>query len=412
MRVRVGATSRVGDWRHSRWRFATNLAIVALALEGLALALLVLNLPSSKVVSLGSNGLSAILAGLTYPVIGWLIATRRPENPIGWMFLVVAVSLSAVGFAGMYAAYGLITDPDSLPFADFASWVSTWAWVPGYMVVAPLVLLFPDGRLPSPRWKPVLWLAGLSFAVTLAASMIATWQYRGLLLLTTGPPESTQDALTTAAMAIQTLGLFLTLPVALAAIVAIAVRFRGSSGIERKQLTLFASGAIAMLVLLWVATGPIIPAPFDAIAVILITPLLPLATAIAVLRYRLYEIDRFVSRTIAYTVVTALLLASYAAILLVLEGPLGSFTGGDTIPVVLSTLAVFALFQPIRRRVQRAVDRRFDRARYDADRTTAAFSERLRDQIDLPSVVDELRVAVQRSMAPASLGLWLRRDAK
>jgi hypothetical protein len=410
--TRLGVPPRLGDWRRPTWRFATTLAVVGLTLEGLALVLLVLNLPSSKVASLGSNGLSAILAGLTFPIIGWLIATRRPENPIGWMFLVVAVSLSLVGFAGMYAAYGLITDPGSLPFADFASWVSTWAWVPGYMVLAPLVLLFPDGRLPSPRWKPVLWLAGLSFVVTLAASMIATWQYRGLLLLTTGPPESTQDTLTATAMTIQTLGLFLTLPVALAAVAAVAVRFRRSSGIERKQLKWFASGAIAMMVLLWVATGPIIPAPFDTIAVILITPLLPLATAIAVLRYRLYEIDRFVSRTIAYTVVTALLLAAYAAMLLVLEGPLGMFTGGDTVPVVLSTLAVFALFQPIRHRVQRAVDRRFDRARYDADRTTATFSDRLRDRIDLPSVAVELEVAVQDSMAPASLVLWLRGDVK
>lgn len=394
------------------WRSATALAAIALALEGIALVLLVLNLPSSNRVSLGSNGISNIVLGLTYPTIGWLIATRRPGNPIGWLFLVVAASQSVVAFAGMYAAYGLITEPDSLPFADLASWVSTWAWVPGYMVLAPLVLLFPDGRLPSPRWKPVLWLAGVAFAVTLAASMIGTWPYRGLLLLTSGPPASTQDWLTTTAMAIQTIGLFLTLPVALAAVVAVAVRFRRSSGIERKQLKWFASAAIAALVLLWVATGPIIPAPFDVIVVIIITPLLPLATAIAVLRYRLYEIDRFVSRTIAYTALTVLLLAIYLGFILLLEGPLGALTGGDTIPVALSTLAVAALFQPIRHRVQRVVDRRFDRARYDAERTTAKFSDRLRDRIDLPSVAAELEVAVQGSMAPTSLTLWLRGDAK
>ena len=194
------------------------------------------------------------------------------------------------------------------------------------------------------------------------------------------------------------------------ALCSVTWRFRHAGPLHRQQLRWFGYAVLLMVVAVLVGVA----APWESSWVVMFAGLglLPLAIGVAMLRYRLYELDRLVSRTIAYAVVTGLLLATYAGLILVLEGPLGTATGGETLPVALSTLAVAALFTPVRRRVQRVVDRRFDRARYDAEGTAAAFSERLRDQIDLPSVAAELEVSVRGSMAPASLVLWLRGDVK
>jgi hypothetical protein len=191
------------------------------------------------------------------------------------------------------------------------------------------------------------------------------------------------------------------------------VRFRRASPTERHQLRWFTYAAVpemAFLVFLgFAASGSVtVPQLVRLVAPFVIAPLLPAAAAIAVLRYHLYDLDRLVSRTIAYAVVTGLLVVTYAALILLLEGPLSGVTGSDTLPVALSTLAVAALFAPVRRRVQRAVDHRFDRARYDAELITTAFAERLRDEVDLATVTADFDGTVLRAISPSSIRVWLR----
>ena len=210
------------------------------------------------------------------------------------------------------------------------------------------------------------------------------------------------------AFGIQFTGL-LALPfAALASIAGMIVRLRRSGPSERQQLKWFTYAAVLEITFLVSLGFLTIPPLLGAIAAVLIAPLLPVAAAIAILRYRLYEIDRIVSRTIAYGLVTGLLIAAYAGLILLLQGPLDQVTGGDTIAVAVSTLAVAALFQPMRQRVQRVVDLRFNRARYDAERTASAFADRLRDEVDIDSLTLEVTEVVKRSLAPASVGVWVR----
>ena len=189
-----------------------------------------------------------------------------------------------------------------------------------------------------------------------------------------------------------------------ASIGGMVVRLRRAGEIEREQLKWFTFAAIPEVGLI-VASAFVTLPPLGAI---LIAPLLPAAATMAILRYRLFEIDRIVSRTIAYLAITGVLVATYAVVILVLQGPLGAVTGGDTIAVALSTLVVAALFQPVRRRAQTVVDRRFDRARFDAERTAAAFSERLRDETDIATVTADLDGTVREVLKPTALTLWLR----
>jgi hypothetical protein len=186
------------------------------------------------------------------------------------------------------------------------------------------------------------------------------------------------------------------------------VRFRRSTGLERQQLKWFTYAAIVELVYVVSSGFLTVPTALGLLWAILLAPLLPIAIGIAILRYRLYEIDRIISRTLAYVVITGMLVAAYAGIVVLLGGPLAGVTGGDTISVALSTLIVAALFQPLRRRVQTIVDRRFDRARIDSERTAAAFSERLRDEVDIESVTSDLRETVRATVRPERLGVWLR----
>jgi len=188
----------------------------------------------------------------------------------------------------------------------------------------------------------------------------------------------------------------------------LVVRYRRARGAERQQVKWFAFAGFVEIPLVIATAWFAIPAPFDMLAAIVIIPLVPVATAIAILRYRLYEIDRLVSRTIAYAAVTGGLIVVYLVVNLGLTTAFSSITSGDSVAVAASTLVVAALFTPLRRRVQRVVDRWFDRARYDAERTTAAFSERLRNEVDLPSLVAELDTTVRGAISPSRVDVWLR----
>jgi hypothetical protein len=277
-------------------------------------------------------------------------------------------------------------------------WLSNWIWMIAVAALAFLFLLFPSGRLRSRRWRPAAWFVGSAFALATAGALIAatrSWAHPFA--------SSTLDGLTAL------LGLMTAVLISaglLVSVVAVVVRFARSSGEERLQLKWCAAAALVLVVVfvasIWVNSA--------AVNVLQSVAFLCLWTAIAtaVLKYRLYEIDQIISRTLAYAIVTGLLVGLYAGLVLLATHVL-SFS--SPVAVAAATLAAAALFSPVRRRVQRVVDRRFNRARYDADTTVALFAAHLKDAVDLDSVRDDLASVVQRALEPAHVSVWIsRRD--
>jgi hypothetical protein len=328
---------------------------------------------------------------VVYGILGRVLVAQRPHEAVGWVFLVVALLFGITFFCysilgwSEVAGYGVQLTTVRLfgSLASIAATVAPAAFLPALLGAVPvLALVFPDGRLPGPRWRlPAALLGALTLAVTLATL--------------SGSPA---DAL---------FGPTIALGVALG-IASVIVRVRRGTPLERRQLAWFlAATAVAGSLLSTIIFGGPETSVADIVAIASLG-LLPLATTIAVLRYRLYEIDRIVSRTIAYAVITAILVGVFAGAVLASQALLAHVTGGDTIPVALSTLLVFALFQPLRRRVQAAVDRRFNRRRVDAQRSIDRYGRRLRDEVDLATVRGETLATVAHVVEPRSVTLWVR----
>ncbi len=389
-------------------RLATLLAGLSLAALVATLALMVKNVVGRPLTDYGANGVLGLVASATYPIVGWLIASRRPGNPIGWIMLAVGLSQSAEALATNYAVYGLETAHVSIPLVDLAAWVQVWAWAPGFLLLGITVLLFPDGELPSPRWRPVPWIAGLALLLMILPEAAVAWGARGQVLLEGWGPAA-NDAPIVAADMLQTAGALLSALVALAAIASVIVRFRRSTGIEREQLKWFAYGSVSEVAILALALTRIVPSPVDMILAALVAPLVPIAIGIGILRYRLYEIDRIISRTLGWAIVTGLLVAVFLGAAVLLQAVLARFTNDNTIAIAASTLVAFALAQPLRRRVQRAVDRRFDRARYDGQQTLDAFAEHVRSSVDLGTLSAMLATTAGEAVRPAGSVVWLSR---
>jgi hypothetical protein len=348
-----------------------------------------------------------VAAPLTFAVIGALVATRQPRNPVGWQLLAVGVFLTANLASESYARYALVTAPGALPGGLYGAWLG-WTYAPIVTTLAIfLPLYFPTGRLLSPRWRPVLWL-GVGFLV-LAVAGNALWPGPQVWLPGSSPAPNPVVFLPTAKPLFDLLrnlaGLCLLLGLG-GAIAALVVRFRRSRGIERQQLKWFTYAA-ALAPLPGFAYGN-----FPAISGLLrlvIYPLVPISVGVAILRYRLYEIDRIINRTLVYGTLTAVLGLGYAGAVLVL-GQLSGGVGEGTPSwaVAGATLAVAALFQPARRRIQQVVDRRFNRRKYNMAKTIEAYSTRLRDQIDLDTLSTELLAVIDQTMEPTQASLWLR----
>jgi hypothetical protein len=342
-----------------------------------------------------------------------LILVRLPRQRVGWLLMATGVfyALSILAAAIAFAAFA--EGPAGLAIAQWAGWV---AWVTSTISGVTLVtipLVFPDGRI-SPTWlrRHFLWLA----LPALMAGLAMTLQPGKMLLITSldnplGIGPNVLDTLPAALLGV--LVALVAAPVALAGI-ALVSRFQRSRGVERQQLKWFVAAAIVMTSALlvtgffgfFVNDGPRNEWPLVAFA--LAAASMPIAIGIAILRYRLYAIDRIISRTISYGLITTVLLIVFATVVVGLQTVLTPFTRGDAVPVAISTLVVFALFQPLRRRVQSTIDRRFYRARYDGERAQAALAARLRDNVDLESLAAEVRGVVAATIAPASVGLWLR----
>ncbi len=353
-------------------------------------------------------------AGAAFIVVfastGALVAARIPGNPIGWLLCLAAVAFAIGGVCEEVSEHAFREEQGGTA-VTVAVWVGTFVWMIGVGPAATFVLLlFPDGRLPSPRWRPVAWLAGVS--------LTATWVG---LALAPGRIEDTRvtnplgvGAGTAAMAALEAVGLALLFVSILASCASLVSRFRSSGREQRQQLKWLAWSLPVVLTWLgasiWVETTQTGEGAVDVAnaltAIGLIT--VPVAIAIAILRHRLYDIDVVIKRTLVYGSVTGLLVATYLVLVLAFRLVLSPLTGQSDLAVAGSTLAVAALFRPLRSRIQSVVDRRFYRARYDAALTLERFAGQLRDEVDLEALGTDLRDVVRDAMQPAHVSLWLR----
>ena len=347
--------------------------------------------------------LSLLLVFLCFATVGAVLASRRPDNAVGWICSAIGFTAFLGGFSESYAAYA-VAQPGTLPGAGMVAWPGgTWLWfLTVALTVVFLPLLFPTGHPPSPRWRPVGWAAGVAVAVVCLAAGASPGPLGDGLPANPFPLQATW-----AEGLIDTVGLPILGGLVLAAAASLVARFRRAAGVERQQLKWFTyAAAIQALLTAAAAVSPTLDDSIPDVVDNLSYAAVPLAIGIAILRYRLYDIDRIINRTVVYGLVTVILALGYGAGVLVL----GQLLGRDrpSLAVAGATLGVAALFQPARRRVQQAVDRRFNRRRYDAARTITAFSARLREEVELDTLTGELRAVVDQTMEPTVTTLWLR----
>jgi hypothetical protein len=349
-----------------------------------------------------------LVISLALAVPGVVLVGYRPTNPIGWILAAMGLASGLSVVLGEYGYYALHTNPGSVPGGVLALWLQTLVWFPPIGLVPLLVLLVPDGSLPSPRWRPLAWIAVAAMAVVIVAGALSPGPIGGEPF--PGAPqnplgiESARQVLDLA----EGVGFLVTLTLALVALLALVLRFRRSLGTERQQLKWFAYGTFLLLAGLAALFLPL----SEAVAKVIVAAGLggfTAALAVAVLRHGLYEIDVILNRTLVYGLLTALLGGVYGSVVL----GLGQLLGRDSsLVVAAATLAVAALFQPARRRIQAVVDRRFNRRKYDAAKTVEAFSRRLREEVDLDALSAELLAVVDQTIQPTRASLWLRPSHK
>ena len=395
-------------------RLAWSLWVTAVVLTAAGLVFLALNGSTETPNSIGSPVIDGVFAAffLSFATVGALIAARQPRNPIGWLFLGGGLAAALEEPLLGWSTYALVTEPGSLPGGAAAALVADAVWLPS-LASATLFMfvLFPTGRPPSRRWRPFVWIFTLDMAVYVVATLLNPG---GLYFFPSidnplgieAAGESLQTALDYASPIV-----FVSLLVGL---VALVLRFRASSGVEREQLKW-----IVYLAAVFVALTPgliVLGEREVEVAGVLVSDLVftvlvcsvPVAVGLAILRYRLYDIDVVINRTLVYGALTATLATAYLGTVLLLQLALSPLTEESDLAIAGSTLAVAALFRPARARIQSGVDRGFYRRRYDAARTLEGFGARLRDQVELDSLSAELRGVVADTMQPAHVSLWLR----
>ena len=383
------------------WR-AWSIWAVSVAATATTLAYNILHPLPAKLASQAGSGLDGVIAIVfigAFATVGALLAWKRPGNPIGWL-------LSATGLAYAAGVSGALLEhfQGTLTLSNWLGWI----WLLGLGLCVFVVLLFPAGHLPSRRWRPVAWAAGAGLAGWVLGNAFAP------AIVTASPAMPNPVGLTGPVGNVFKLmtggGAVLIAATGLAAVLSLAFRYRHARTAERAQLKwLVYAGALIVAALLAEIPAEKILGPGDAANNLQnamssgAIALVPVAIAIAVLKYRLYDIDRIISRTVAYAIVTALLAGVYAGLALLATEVLRF---SSPVAVAASTLAAAALFSPVRRRVQRVVDRRFNRARYDAETTVAAFAGRLKDAVDLDAVRDDLAGVVQTALEPTQVWVW------
>jgi hypothetical protein len=381
------------------WGASTLLALGSLVLWGLN---------DESLTTLANNSyFNSTLVALTFPALGALIVRRQPRNAVGWLFAGAGL-LEAIGvWSTAWGVYALKTHP-GLPGGPAAIWLDSMVFVPALSTIGFLFLLFPDGRLPLPRGR---WPLRLLIAGVVLLELYLGFQHHdldpvpGVHLFNPLGIEALDVPLGIAGVA----GLAIAVAGLVGSVATLVFRFRRSRGRERLQLKWFTYAALVMAVFSIAASSVSAGGvAYGILEAIVIGPLLTAAVGIAMLRHQLYDIDVVVRRTLVYAALTAVLAAIYVGTVLLLQFALDSFTSGSSLAVAVSTLAVAALFRPVRSRVQAIVDRRFYRRKYDAQHTLESFSARLREQVDLDALGGELRAVVLETMQPAHVSLWLR----
>jgi hypothetical protein len=338
---------------------------------------------------------------VAFGALGALLASRLPRNPIGWILVVSAFALGVSGIARGWYVHAFYADPAATEPPAWLLWTANWVWVIGFPpLITALLLLFPDGRLPSRRW----WPAGALVATALVLLLLGFALDPGAL---DDYPRVDNPIGVGFAAVLPQIAFPLLAAGAIGSAAGLGTRFRRSAGVERQQLKWMAAAA-ALVVVAWLINA-LLDQVFDinsAFFLPIFMLAIPGAATVAILRYRLYDLGRIVNRTLVYLALSGTLAATYLALVLLI----GLTFGRSSLAIAVSTLAVAALFRPARARIQAAVDRRFYRRRYDAARTLEAFGGRLRDEIDLEAVGAALRAAVADTVQPASVTLWLPRN--
>jgi len=383
---------------------------VVLVVGGIALALMTRSTTPERPYYGPVDAVFNLATVLTFSVVGAIIASRQPRNAIGWLLCGVGLVMAINSLAGGYAEYHLSGGSALGSLAETAAWFSSWSWsILVYVPTSFLLLLFPDGRLPSSRWRPVAWCAAIGLIGFLAG-----------YTLEAGPLDDFPqimnpygvDSLILDAVAVT--GAILASASMVASAVSLLVRMRRAERAQRQQIKWLAYGGALVvgavfasgLISIWSGNVGIAVSNLGLLGV-------PICTGVAIARYRLYDIDIVINRTLVYGALTAALVAVYFGGVATLQTLLRALTGQEQQPqlaIVVSTLAIAALFNPLRRRIQSFIDRSFYRSKYDARKTLGAFSAKLRDETDLNALGDDLINAVRETMQPAHVSLWLRPD--
>ena len=366
------------------------------------------------------GGLLGGASFLIFPLVGAMIASRRARNPIGWLCLTIGLLWMFSGALDYYDVYGMMR-PGSLPFPLAMAWVNNWLWVPSVGLMGTYVfLLFPDGRLPSRRWRPLAWLCGVVIAWGIVGVAFGPGPLQDL-----GGIQNPIGLLRPWMMPAFWVSLPLLPLCMLASALSLVMRYRHSRGDERQQIKwiAFSASVVALVYLIaiiaslvfpadsWTTVGPVWWLNLLTYAALLSFVAIPIAVGIAVLKYRLYDIDVIINRALVYGSLTAMLIALYFGGIVVLQRLFVLLTGQQsTLAVVASTLLIAALFNTLRRRIQGFVDRSFYRGKYDARKTLEAFSAKLRDETDLEALRGDLVGLVRETMQATHVSLWLRPD--
>ena len=377
----------------------------SLTLTALSVVLIVLLLRSEATIYYFWLETSMVTIG--YSTVGAIVASRLPESPIGWLFCAIAFIFGVVHLSAEYAAYALLEPTRSLLAGEACAWLTSWVWVFGLGLVVFLDLLFPNGRLPSPRWR---WFARFTAIVLLPAAILGALS-PGLITSSTLRNPFGIEGLPNATMPVQAF-MYALIVVGVSSMLA---RLRHAGRIERQQIKWFAYAT--MVVISGVILKNVVYPPVGVMWVWWVGLVLtavgvvssPIAMGVAIFRYRLYGIDILINRTLVYGSLTATLVAHYFAVVVLLQSLFVVLIGEkSTLAVVASTLVIAALFNPFRGRIQSVVDRRFYRKKYDARKTLESFSTQLRNETDLKALSDDLVGVVRETMQPAHVSLWLR----
>jgi hypothetical protein len=388
---------------------------LSLALTALSLLLLILNL-SYPNTHLYEPWLDNTLTAVFYPTVGALVASSRPENPVGWLLCLYGLGTSIGYFCAEYAIYALLAEPNSLPAGEAMAWILSWVLPILNGLTVFYILLFPTGRLPSRRWR---WLGWLTVIYVVVGVILAAFS-SGALLGILGPIQNPLGIEGFSNIYYKAVLFTMASLLTLAAALAVFLRLRHAIGVECQQIKWFAYAAVATVsagILAYIIPRVVeTPLWFERVGFALnngFLPAIPIAIGIAILRYRLYDIDIIINRTLVYGSLTLMLALVYFGGVTSTQVVFTALTGQEEQPqltIVVSTLLIAALFTPFRHRIQSFIDRRFYRRKYDAAKTLEAFSAKLRTETDLDALSDDLVGVVRETMQPEHVSLWLHPD--